>query len=159
MHPSAACSSGIYGWNLGLQAAWPEPRSTQLTGLYLGFHRLHTLESVLHLASTSPSCNHSVLVPCGDYGSSGNLNLRFFSLSPSATLSHCVCVPCGWGHLRVDLVLESQTNIKREQAVGFILAYLRHRFQEIRTTLLPFSSFPRVWKDWAFSWHYILLLP
>ena len=105
------------------------PEALRLTGLYLGFHRLYTLESVLHLVSTSPSCNHSVLVPCGDYGSSRNLNLRFFSLSPSATLSHCVCVPCcGQGHLRVDLVLESQTNVKREQAVGFILTYLRHRF-------------------------------
>jgi len=78
---------------------------------------------------SSPSCHRSVLVPYGNYGSSRNLNLRFFSLSPSAALSHCVCVPCcGRGHLRVDLVLESQTNIResRYSAVGFILTYLTH---------------------------------
>ena len=75
--------------------------------------------SLLHLLSTSPSCSLSVSVSYGDYGSSGNPILRFFSASPAATLSPCVCAPCcGGGHLRVDLVLESQTNMKGEQALS-----------------------------------------
>lgn len=74
--------------------------------------------------------------PYGNNGSSGNLNLGFFSLSPSAALSHSVCVPrFGRGHLRVDLVLESQTNMKREQV--FCCWFLPH----LLNTLIPGNQY------------------
>ena len=119
IHLSAACSPGIMAEICGCRLLDQNPVALWLTGLHLGFPRLHTREPLLRLLSTSLSCSCSVLVPLEEYGSSGNLNLTFFSVSLSTTLSHCVCVPCcGGGHLRVDLVLESQTNIKREQAFG-----------------------------------------
>lgn len=69
------------------------PGALWLTGI---FHRSHTLESVLHLLCASPSCNRLAFMPYGHCGSSGNLNFKFFSASPSATLSHCLCPMLWW---------------------------------------------------------------
>jgi len=83
------------------------PSSLQLAGLHLDFYWLHTPES-------SSSCHPSGSEPQGTYGI-----IRLFSASPAVTLTCRVCAPCGsGGHLRVDLVLESQTSRKREQALS-----------------------------------------
>lgn len=92
-------------------ALWP-------TGPHLGFW-LPTTESLLHLPPLHP-LEISVSLSYGNYGSAGNvnLNLRLFSGSPAATVSCCVCAPCcGGGHLKVDLVLESQT-VRHEESTG-----------------------------------------
>ena len=115
IHLSAAtCCAGIIA-EIRLQAAWSEPSST-LAGcavpwLLLVVHPWVCAASAVHFSS----CNLSGSVPYGTAGISGYLNLKLFSASPAATLSHCVCAPHGGGgHLRVDRGLESQTNEKSE---------------------------------------------
>ena len=88
------------------------PSSLWLAGLHLDFFRLHTSES-------SSSCHLAGSEPQGTYGVSGHLSIRLFSASPAVTLSCQVGAPCGnGGHLRIDLVLESQTSKKREPLVS-----------------------------------------